>query len=188
MRPSPLPLALLLPLLAACRSGVVQVHDTPPYPTLEVAELGSMRNVSRVGDVWFGSAPNAGDLDLAVRRGVQLVIDLSTPDEKVECDVAAVAGEKGLRYLDVGDSAAELAGERAVDLVLRELDQAAGQPVLLFCGNGGRCAAFVAIQRIARQGVPPEQALVEARRAGMKPGEPEDFVRAQVARLQAPDA
>lgn len=186
MRPSLLPLALLLPLLGACRSGGGPVHDTPPYPALEVAELGSMRNVSRVGDVWFGSAPNPGDLDLAVRRGVQLVIDLSSPDEKVECDVAVAAGERGLRYLDAGDTAVELAGDRAVDLVLRELDRANGQPVLLFCGNGGRCAAFVAIRRVARQGVPLEQALVEARRAGMKPGEPEDFVRAQVGRFVAP--
>lgn len=176
-------LALLAPLLGSCRASGPQPLDTPPYPPLEVAELGTMRNVSRCGELWFGSAPRAADLDLARRRGVRLVIDLSAPDEIPECDVPAVSAEMGLRYLDAGGSASEVASDGVVDLVLRELEVASGEPVLLFCANGGRCAAFVAIRRVVHQGVPLEQALVEARRAGMKPGEPEDFVRAQVERL-----
>ena len=176
--------ALLALALAAagCRSGG-DVQDTPPWPPVESAELGGMRNVSRSGSLWFGGGPDEADLDLAARRGIGTVIDLSTPDEAPPCEVDAVCREKGLVYVDLGDTERELLSDRAVDAVLRELAELAGEPVLLYCGNGSRCAMFVAIYRAAMEGVPLEQALVEARRAGMKPGEPEVFVREQVARL-----
>ena len=44
---------------------------------------------------------------------------------------------------------------------------------------------FFAIHRVLNEGVPLEEALVEARSSGMRAGDPEEFVRAQVARLQA---
>jgi protein tyrosine phosphatase (PTP) superfamily phosphohydrolase (DUF442 family) len=58
-------------------------------------------------------------------------------------------------------------------------------PRLIFCGTGGRSAMFFAIHRVVDQGVPLDQALLEARRAGMKPGAPADFVRRQTERLQS---
>jgi hypothetical protein len=44
---------------------------------------------------------------------------------------------------------------------------------------------FFALHRILNERVPVEAALVEARRAGMKPGAPEDFVRRTVERHRA---
>ena len=70
-----------------------------------------------------------------------------------------------------------------MSLVLETLETQPG-PTLMFCGSGGRCAAFLAIYRAVVLGVPLDKALVEARRAGMKPGEPEDFVRSQVEQLR----
>lgn len=183
-----LPVATLLALclaLAACRTSPRAAED-PGYPPLEVAELGAMHNVSRSGEVWFGGAPGDADLDLAARRGMVRVIDLSTTDEAVECDVAAVCREQGIEYLDPGRDERELLRGATVDLVLHEIVRANGKPVLLFDGNGARSAAFVAIYRVVRQNVPLEVALVEARRAGMKPGAPETFVREQVERLRTP--
>lgn len=175
--------ALLVLGLGACR-GAPRAADEPPYPLLQAAELGSMHNVSRSGEVWFGGAPREADLDLAARRGVRRVIDLSTPDEPMECDVAGVSGRLGLAYVAVGRGGEDLYGDAAVDLVLGQLEL--GEPALLFCGNGSRCAVFVTIHRVLRHRVPLEQALVDARRAGMKPGIPEAFVRAQVQRLAVP--
>ena len=121
------------------------------------------------------------DLDLAARRGVQTVVDLSLPEEEQRCDVARVSQEHGFAYWRIAESGDPWTDE-AVDRVLSILREAGG-PVLLFCGTGGRCAAFVAIHLAVDEGVPLEEALVAARRAGMKPGEPEAFVRRQVARL-----
>jgi hypothetical protein len=57
------------------------------------------------------------------------------------------------------------------------------EPLLMYCGTGRRCAAFLAIHRAADLDVPLDEAIAEARRAGMRP-EDEAFVQAQVERLR----
>lgn len=173
-----LALALVAP---ACGMFGREDDPEPPEPVIVPADLGEMRNVSRADDLWFGGPPCEADLDLAARRGVRAVIDLSLPEEERRCDVARVSQEHGLAYWRVSEGGDPWTDE-AVDRVLSILREAGG-PALLFCGTGGRCAAFVAIHLVVDEGVPLEEALVEARRAGMKPGEPEAFVRRQVARL-----
>lgn len=150
-----------------------------------------MRNVSLVGRLWFGAVPAAGDLALARRRGVARVIDLTSPSERSAEDLAAECKRLGLEYLGGVIRGEDPQGDDSVDLVLPWLaaaDAAADAPwTLLFDGTGGRCAAYLAIHRAVGGGVPVEEALVEARRAGMKPGVLEDFVREQVARLASGD-
>jgi len=175
------PFALLALLaLAACES-TSQHETTASYPEIVASSFGEMRNVSVTGSIWFGTTPTIADLELAERRGIERVIDLSTPGEESECDVAGVCGELGLEYLMAANDSGDVVADHCVDLVLGWLRE--GQPTLMFDGSGGRCATYVAIHRAADLGVPLEAALVEARRAGMKPGEPEIFVAEQVSRL-----
>ena len=178
-----LPFALCLCLtLVSCRVFHEDVVDTDVAP-IESANFGDMRNVSRVGDLWFGSTPNAGDLDLAKRRGIRTVIDLAVPEEDGATDARGVSAELGLRYFDVGLAREEFLDDETVDLVLAQLAAEDNGPFLLFCGTGGRCAMLVAIHRVVVLGVPVEKALEDARHAGMEGGAPADFVRAQIARL-----
>ena len=144
-----------------------------------------MRNVSVSGPIWFGGTPCVKDLELAKRRGIERIVDLCAANEAPAWAVAETCESLDMEYLaaHVG-STAEVTDE-TVDLVLGWLDTEPAVPTLMFDASGGRCASFVAIHRVVALGVPVEEALVEARRAGMKPGEPEDFVRRQVARLRA---
>lgn len=164
------------------------------YPSLVVTSFGEMRNVSMCGPIWFGTMPCAGDLELARRRGIDRVIDLGTPDEQGECSLAAVCNRLGLEYLNAGLRTGAQPNDEAVDLVMVWLSESHGAQegsegeilrTLMVDGSGGRSATFVAIYRTLQLGVPLEEALIEARRAGMKPGEPESFVRAQVERISA---
>jgi protein tyrosine phosphatase (PTP) superfamily phosphohydrolase (DUF442 family) len=157
-------------------------------PPIESSDFGSMRNVSRTGDVWFGSAPSAEDLDLARRRGIKTVVDLSLPEEESVCDVRGVSSENGLRYFDLALTREHFLNNETVDLVLAKLADPAAAPLLLFCGSGGRCAMFIAIYRATQLGVALDQALEEARFNGMDGGNQADFVRAQVQRLTAAGA
>lgn len=171
---------LLVLCLGACES--TSLHEsTSAYPEIVASSFGEMRNVSVTGSIWFGTTPTIADLELAERRGIKRVIDLSTPDEETGCDVAGVCGELGLEYLMAANHSGDVVADHCVDLVLGWLQE--GRPTLMFDGSGGRCATYVAIHRAADLGVPLETALVEARRAGMKPGEPEIFVAEQVSRL-----
>ena len=168
---------------AACHSPRRE-SQSPDYPPVESADFGSMRNVSVSGRIWFGGTPDEGDLDLAQRRGIETVIDLTTPDETNGVNAAQVCARLGLEYFHLGLPNPERLTDEAVDLVLARLGRDEHGRTLMFCGSGGRCATFLAIYRAVAVGVPVEEALVEARHAGMKPGEPEEFVRRQVERLR----
>ena len=151
-----------------------------------------MRNVSTMGSIWFGAMPSVEDLELASRRGVERVIDLSTTDERGEYSIASVCSRLGLKYCSAAIRTQGPPSDESVDFVMELLAEAcpansagSGDDVrtLMVDGSGGRCASFIAIYRVRWLDVPLEEALVEARRAGMKPGASEDFVRAQVTRI-----
>lgn len=173
-----------LSFLAASGCRATNVEDpVAAYPPVESASLGTMRNVSVSGVIWFGGAPSEADFELAQRRGVKTVIDLSTPAEQIPVDAAEVCARLGMEYHHPAvPSDAEPGGE-LVDLVIGMLARDKHEPKLLFCESGSRCAMFLAIFRATEVGVPLEAALVEARRACMRPQD-EDFVRAQVLRRQ----
>ena len=177
-------LALCALIASAACHAPRRESQSPTYPPIESGVFGSMRNVSVSGRIWFGGAPDEGDLDLARRRGIETVIDLTTPDETNGVNAAQVCARLGLEYRHLGLPSPERLTDEAVDLVLAWLGPEERGRTLMFCGNGGRCATFLAIYRALAVGVPVEEALVEARRAGMRPGEPEEFVRRQVERLR----
>lgn len=182
----------LAALMLACGStGTNSTQAT--YPTINSGSLGEMRNVSTMGSIWFGAMPCEQDLDLARRRGIERVIDLSTPDEKGKCSIAAVCSRLDLEYLAAAIRAEGQPSDESVDFVIEWIAEGFAQDsgstrtpprTLMVDGSGGRSACFLAIYRTLELKVPLEEALVEARRAGMKPGAPEDFVRSQVARIK----
>jgi len=179
-------LALLALLFStSCRSNDAREVRTN-YPPIERSALGEMRNVSMIGSIWFGTMPGEEDLALAKRRGIRRVIDLSVSEELPCCDVPSACRALGLEYLTPVLQDGEFLTAESVDLVLEWIEESGDTPILMFDGSGGRCACYLAIWRVTRLGVPLEVALTEARRAGMKPGSPEDFVRSQVDRLSAP--
>jgi len=175
--------AVLLGLsLAACLSGK---SSLPDYPKVESAELGTMRNVSRSGDIWFGGVPSPEDLDLARRRGIERVVNLCTPDQQPEYAIDREIDALGFKRVDVQLISRTNIPDDVVTLVVRALGADEIPRTLIFCGDGSRSAMFFAIHRVLNEGVPLEEALVEARSSGMRAGDPEEFVRQQVARLQA---
>jgi protein tyrosine phosphatase (PTP) superfamily phosphohydrolase (DUF442 family) len=171
-------------VLAACQ-GTGDQGVQADYPPIVSSSFGEMRNVSVSDPVWFGGSPCREDLELAKRRGIKRVIDLSSSNEELRCDVAAICKELEVEYFTASVSAAGQQGDEGVDLVLGWLAPESAVPTLMFDGSGARCATFVAIHRAVSFGVPVDEALTEARRAGMRPGASEDFVRRQIERLTA---
>lgn len=176
-------LAVSLALAPACRSGSGGAAPAA-YPLLVPGDFGGMHNVSTAGPIWIGGMPDAEDLELAQRRGIKRVIDISVPSEVHECDVVTECGQLGLDYATAGLVTEDRLTSESVDLVLAELADEDLPSTLMFCGTGGRCAIYLAIYRVMHLQVPLEDALVEARRAGMEAGESADFVRSEVARLR----
>lgn len=165
--------ALVVAALVACRS-LPPEPPPPPWPAFESAELGSAPNVHRAGDLWIGGRPERADLELALRRGLVRVIDISAAQVPAVYDIDGAARAQGLDYVRIpfGTRAPE---RDAVERALVELRRPGAK--YLFCDGGEGAALVLAIHRVLDHGVPLDQALVEARRLGMKPGLAEDFVR-----------
>lgn len=174
--------SLVLLALAASCGGPDKRATSAVSARLQSSELGDMRNVSAIDGVWLGGLPSIDDLDLARRRGIERVIDLRIPEETLDYDLRAECVRLNLQWVPVNLQAADDLPDSAVDLVLQSLSEPE-RKTLMFCGDGSRCAMFFAIHRVVRDGLDLEEALYEARCAGMQPGAPEDFVRSQVGRL-----
>jgi len=188
---SKIPAILLALALAALAAGCVNTsaqhlaHEYGPL-RLPAPTLGTMRNVSLRESVWIGSHPSPADLDLAGRRGIARTIDVSLPVERIGFDVAATCARLGIEYVQVvpGDNE-PIPDDEVVDRTLCELRRGDGEPILLFSGSGDRAAMILAVWRAVHGGIEVETAIDEARRSGMKPGAPVEFIRTQVARLSA---
>lgn len=145
-------------------------------------DMGEMRSVARAQGLWFGSTPDPDALRLARRRGVERVIDLT---QAGRTDLALVGAEVGLKWVSIPfRSPASLSWvppDQEVDLVLMRLKDPQG--TLMFCDDGSLSAALFAVHRVVQTGLNLEEALKEARRAGLDPEVGETLVRAQVARI-----
>lgn len=167
------PAVLALLLLAACKT----LPDEPApneWPPFESASMGDMTNVHRVGDLWIGGLPARGDLELAARRGLTQVLDVRPAHQMPLEDLPAAARGHGLDYVSLAFDP-EQPDPTVVERALAELRRPGSK--LIFCNDGGGAALILAVHRVREQGVPLEEALSEARRLGMKPGAPEEFVR-----------
>ena len=153
------------------------------YPPLKTAEMGEMRNVCVSGPIWFGGTPCLEDLDLAKRRGIESVIGLCGGDTEQQSNLAMRSSELGMNFLAVPIKPGLDTPAGTVDLVLGWLRDSKENPTLMYCDSGGVSATFFAIYRAVYEQVEVEEALREARKAGMKPGEPEEFVLKHVERL-----
>lgn len=130
-----------------------------------------MQTVGLAENLWFGSRPSPEDLELAARRGVEQVIDLCSSDS---AELVRAASELGLAWTSTQDT-----GE-VLDLLATETS------ALMFCEDGSGSAALFAIHRVLHVGLPIEDALEEARRAGLEPGAGEELVRRAVDERAAP--
>jgi len=175
-------LVVLIPL--SCQTSADDASSLDAGGTPRTSDLGELHGVSVDDSAWIGGYPTANDLDLARRRGIRTAIEVSAPDEAPDYDLSASCRSLGIEYVALHIESKRVIGDDSVDSVLAELRKRTREPLLFFCDDSSRAAMLFAIHRVVDDRLPLEQALVEARRAGMKPGQPELFVRAQVARLR----
>ena len=136
-----------------------------------------------VDRIYVCSKPDAEALELAERRGVEVVIDLRDviPDDPEAFDIARGVRDLGLRYEWIPFQSG-LIEDEAVDQVMDQLTAEGRGQVLVFSETGARGAMLLAIYRTSVMDVSIGRALEDARRCGMKPGASEDQVRRQIVR------
>ena len=180
----------LLALLAVSACELFQPPAEPLPPTwssLESSDFGAMQNVSMSEQLWFGGGVTEPDIELAFRRGVKCILNLSFRGDEASFDLKRACESFGIELADVGLIDAESLSSDEADATLEILRDMERRPLLVFCEVGSNSAAFFALWRSLDHEMPLGEALNEARMSGMRPGALEEYVRAQHARLSDDD-
>ena len=127
------------------------------------------------------------DIELAFRRGVKRVLDLSFQADEFNFDLKLACESHGIELIDAGLNDAESLSGADADLTLEIFRDVDSRPLLVLCEAGSNSAAFFALWRVLDHEMPLDLALDEARRAGMRPGVLEGYVLAQHERLKEDD-
>ncbi len=132
-------------------------------------ELGEVPYLSAFGEyIYFAGQPAAKDFQAFADRGVKTVINLRMDAEMESLDFDEVASvrDAGMKYVHVPMGREPLTDE-ALEKIMRTLDDAANEPVLLHCRTSNRVGYVWSLYRSARHGLSPEEAIAEGRQAGM---------------------
>lgn len=176
----------LLAILLGCSSRRVERETLDPRVRVHRADMGAVTSCHLVDRIYVCSLPDAEALELAERRGVELVLDLRGPDEEDAQGLARKVRDLGMRYERI-PFAVPLIDDGTVDRAMAWLTEPDRPQVLVFSESGERGAMLTAIYRSVVLRVPIPDAMEDARRCGMKPGESEVQVRRQIFRLLYPD-
>lgn len=148
---------------------------------------------------WLGGMPPIEclpeDLELASRRGVEVVVDLRSIRRRLEHGLEGPVVDAGMEYvsielqrLDVGDDTGrddlEVISDEAVDQVRSVLRAPGRRRVLLVDDDGTYSSMIYAIHLAADENVSEAMALRAARATGISV-ENEEFVKRQVRRLSS---
>ena len=134
---------------------------------LEVAKLGSTRNVHSFGKNLLCGQPTAEDFAEAKRRGIKTVITLRQHGE-VDWDEAATVKGLGLEFYRFGFRAPDTLKDETFDQARKVLADSRKKPVLLHCGSANRVGAIWAAHRVLDDGLSVEDALKEAKEVGLR--------------------
>lgn len=132
---------------------------------IEAVNLGATERVHRVGDFYIASQPTREDFAKAKAFGVESVINFRAEGEQTGFDEKEVVTGLGLAYEQAGFTPDSL--DDGVFDDARARLQAARKPALLHCSTANRAAAVWLVYRAVDDGVPYEQALSEAKAAGL---------------------
>lgn len=165
-------------------------------PSLATARLGGVTSALTFGGDWMGGVPSpedlGADLELASRRGVEVVLDLRTLALREDQPLGSLVRDAGMELVEVnlravGEELQEFPFEisnKAIDNV-RDYLRTPGRSRVLVLDDDGRLGAMVyAIHLELDRGVALEDSLRAARATGIT-SEDARFMRAQLKRIRA---
>lgn len=163
-RRSPVLLATLLAVLAACGERT---------PAEQVARLG-VQNVSEpVPNLITAAQPDRDQVEALVGMGYEHFISLQLPGEPGAGWEESGVPAAGRTFVRIPVGGADDLTRENVALLARVLEEAGGDPTVLYCASSNRAGALLALKAFWVDGMSVEEALSLGRRAGMRALEPD---------------
>lgn len=135
--------------------------------TPQAADPSQIRNFLRVStDFCTGAQPTPDQIARLKADGIRAVLNLRTPGEyRMDDEVQAVKAA-GLKYFNIPVVPSAPTDAQA-DEFLKITDDPANRPMFIHCAGAVRAGAFWMIRRVLRDHWTVDDALVEARKAGL---------------------
>jgi uncharacterized protein (TIGR01244 family) len=176
-------------LLAACSTP--EEADAPfTGQPLADGNVAGIAGLVEVGPrVLLAGQPTPEGLQNAKHAGVTLVINMR-PESELAFNERQMVESLGMEYVNIPVTLQTL-DDASVEAFLGQMAELRLRPgsaerVLVHCSSGNRVAALWAMYEIAEGGLPPEEAVARARRAGLKSAELVQFIGDWSRRREAP--
>ena len=160
----------------AATKAAASKKKTPKKEALVKKQLGEMRPVHALGDIYLTGQPSTEDLTLMKQQGIKTVITLRKADE-VSWDEATAVEQLGMKFVQVPFRQPEELKANIFDDVLKVLRDKKRGPTVLHCGSANRVGAIWYAHRVLDGKISHEAALKEAKIVGLRT--PAYFERAQ---------
>ncbi len=176
------PLVVLLGITALAASpGFAQ---RTAAPAVAAAKLGQTKNVHTCGSVYLAGQPTKEDIAVLKREGIRRVVTLRTSGE-IQWEEGNEVKAAGLEFIEVPFLAPNSLTDEILTRTRTLLREAEKTPTLLHCGSANRVGAVWLAHRVLDQGVPVEEAVVEAKTIGLRTAGYEERVRSYIEHVQA---
>lgn len=121
-------------------------------------------------NVIFSGQPTAEQLAGYSKQNVKVVVNLRTPEEmqKLGLDEKAIVEKAGMRYVNVPFGSTPPKDEELAGLMKLLAGAKPSERVVLHCASSNRVGYVWGLYQAQKKGMPAEQAIEEAKKAGMK--------------------
>jgi uncharacterized protein (TIGR01244 family) len=148
------------------------------------AQLGAAEPVHSVGNIYLAGQPQQHELDELAERGIKTVVSLRKPEE-LDWDEKAAVEATGMQYVAIPFDGPEELTDEVFDRVRDVLGEKRDEPLVLHCGRANRVGAVWMVHRVLNDGVGIDQALEEAKTAGLRTPEYIDKAQDYIRRAQS---
>jgi uncharacterized protein (TIGR01244 family) len=143
--------------LAGCQSA--------PHKPVRI-ESDNVRNLSRSGRLYISGVPDDEGLQQIKDRRVQTIIDFRLEDQYSE-DYPQRVRDLGMDYVAIPMRSDGMTDEQAETFV-KVMEARGDETILLQCASANRSGAMYGVWCAVHDGLPTDEAIEQARAAGMK--------------------
>lgn len=175
----------------ACLTATAQPPSASPEgskqpPKLEACEIGSIRNLHRLGRIFLAGQPSADDFRKAKEdEGIRTVVNLRMAIEQLGTDQAADLKRLGIEYHHFPFGTPDSLTDEIFNRSRAVIADRKKHPVMMHCASANRVGAIWLVHRVLDDKLTYEKALDEAHEVGLRFPPYEEKAKAYIERQLA---
>ncbi len=177
---------LCLAATAQPNSGARSPKGSKQPPKLEACEIGSIRNLHRLGRIYLAGQPSTDDFRKAKEdEGIRTVVNLRMAIEQLGTDQAGDLKRLGIEYHWFPFGTPDGLTDEIFDKSRAVISDRTKQPVMMYCASANRVGAIWLVHRVLDDKLTYVKTLDEAHEVGLRFPPYEEKAKAYIERQLA---